>query len=53
MSSVNATVTAKDQASADNADVICAMLLQLMAGLRAQGKRTDLRARCFDLAAAY
>ena len=53
MSSVNATVTAKDQATADNVDVICAMLLQLMAGLRAQGKRTDLRARSFDLAAAY
>ena len=32
MSSVNATVTAKDQATADNVDVICAMLLQLMAG---------------------
>ena len=38
MSSVNATVTAKDQATADNVDVICAMLLQLMAGLRGQGK---------------
>ena len=53
MSSVNATVTAKDQATADNVDVICAMLLQLMAGLRERGKSTVLRARSFDLAAAY
>ena len=53
MSSVNATVTAKDQATADNVDVICAMLLQLMVGLRGHGKCTDLRARSFDLASAY
>ena len=53
VSSVNATVTAKDQATADNVDVICAMLLQLMAGLRERGKSTVLRARSFDLAAAY
>ena len=53
MSSVNATVTVKDQATADNVDVICAMLLQLMTGLRAHGRSTLLRARSFDLAAAY
>ena len=53
MSSVNATVTVKDQATADNVDVICAMMLQLMTGLRSVGRSTELKARSFDLAAAY
>ena len=53
MSSVNATVTVKDQATADNVDVICAMMLQLMTGLSSVGRSTELKARSFDLAAAY
>ena len=53
MSSVNATVTSKDQATADNVDVICAMMLQLMTGPHSHGRSTELRARSFDLAAAY
>ena len=53
MSSVNATVSSKDQATADNVDTICATMLHLMSALRANGRSSGIEARSFDLAAAY
>ena len=53
MSSVNATVSSRDQATADNVDTICAMMLQFMDMLQLNGRSSSIEARSFDLAAAY
>ena len=53
MSSINATVTSKDQATADNVDTICAMFLNFIEGLNDRGRSSDLLSRSFDLSAAY
>ena len=53
MSSVNATVSSKDQATADNVDTICATMLHFMSTLQANGRSSSIEARSFDLAAAY
>eukprot|EP00438_Fugacium_kawagutii_P004095 Skav202905 [mRNA] locus=scaffold3908:104145:105488:- [translate_table: standard] len=53
MSAVNATVTSRDQATADNVDIICAMLLSFMTGLEDAGIKSGILARSFDLSSAY
>ena len=53
MSSVNATVGMSEQATTDSADVISAMLAELMKQLSRAGKSTQVQARSFDLSAAY
>lgn len=52
MSSVNATVTSRDQATADNVDTICAMLRKFVDELDKRSRACGLEARSFDLSAA-
>ena len=52
MSSINATVTSKDQATADNVDTICAMFLSFIEELSNKGRTASLLSRSFDLSAA-
>ena len=53
MSQVNAALTTRDQATADNVDVVCAMLLSYIRSFQNAGRTADVVARSFDLSAAY
>ena len=53
MSQVNAALTTRDQATAGNVDVVCAMLLSYIRSFQDAGKASDIVARSFDLSAAY
>ena len=52
MSQVNAALSTKDQATADNVDVVCAMLLSYIKKFQDVGRCSDVVARSFDLSAA-
>lgn len=53
LSLVNSTVTTLDQATTDNVDTICAMLIDFIDGLQSKSLDSTMLARSFDLSAAY
>ena len=52
-SQVNSTVTTYEEATVDGPDVICALAVKLMKGLRDNGRSSQLVGRALDLASAY
>ena len=52
-SQINSTVTTYEKATVDGPDVICAMAVKLMKGLRDNGRSSQLLGRALDLASAY
>ena len=52
-SQVNSTVTTYEQATVDGPDVICALAVKLMKGLKDNGRSSQLVGRALDLASAY
>ena len=52
-SQINSTVTNYEKATVDGPDVICALAVKLMKGLRDNGRSSQLLGRALDLASAY
>ena len=52
-SQVNSTVTTYEQATVGGPDVICALAVKLMKGLKDNGRSSQLVGRALDLASAY